>query len=153
MSKPITPEQLAASGTEDGEQAALFCYAVDAARHDYRWGLLYAIPNGGSRGDSKLSRTIRGGRMKATGTKDGFPDVGLPSAMGGFHALYVELKTRKEVGKRGQLIGGGAVQAKQTAWHDALTEEGNAVAICYGWIEAKNTIHAYLNGDIFESTC
>lgn len=152
MTKLITPEMLAASGTEDGEQMALFCYAVEAARADGRWALLYAIPNGGSRGDTAKARAIRGGRMKATGTKSGFPDVGLPAAYGGYHALFVELKRRKVEGKivradgTRRMIGGGIVGTDQESWHWKLHNEGNAVCVCYGWEQAANSIGSYLAG-------
>lgn len=142
MANPITPEQLAASGTEDGEQAALFCYAVEAARHDYRWGLMFAIPNGGLRSKATASN------LKKTGVKRGVPDVMLPTAMGGFHGLYIEMKTMKTVGKRGQLIGGGIVEDEQEAWHNALLAEGYCVAVCYGWLVARGTVNLYLSGVI-----
>lgn len=156
MAQIITPEYLAKSGTEDGEQSALFCYAGMKARGviysgdspilitnvypDYRWSLLYAIPNGGKRS------TVTSSRLKATGVKPGFPDVGLPVARGGFHGLYIELKRRKVMGKRGRLVGGGTTQSEQETWHIKLQNEGYFVTTSYGWEDAVSDIQQYLAG-------
>lgn len=135
----ITPEYLAKSGTEDGEQAALFCYAVTAGRTDPLWNLLYAIPNGGKR------EAATAARLKATGVKAGFPDIGLPVARGGYHALYIELKRRQVMGKRGRMIGGGTTQTDQEKWHADLSKEDNCVQVCYGWEDAVNCVLWYLD--------
>ena len=59
--------------------------------------LMFAIPNGGSRGDSALSRQIRGNQLKAEGVKSGVPDIFLPSRSGmGYSGLFVELKRADE---------------------------------------------------------
>ena len=47
--KPITPEQLAASGSEDGHQMALFCWAALNTEQYPQLKNLFAIPNGGNR--------------------------------------------------------------------------------------------------------
>ena len=143
MSFQITPEYLAKSGTEDGEQAALFCHAglvaqVGANSDDWQWSLLYAIPNGGQR------TLATAARLKATGVKAGFPDIGLPVACAGYHGLFIELKRARTVGKRGTPIGGGSVQTKQDEWHTKLRNEGYRVAVCHGWLEAADCIANYL---------
>jgi hypothetical protein len=140
--KPVTPEQLAKSGTEDGEQTALFCHAAEAAKTDYRWGLLYAIPNGGKRGVATAAR------MVATGTRTGFPDVGLAVAQPfvaslatRYHGLFIELKRLAHLGKPA-----GRVDDAQKYWHEALRGQGYRVEVCYGWEHARDTIQAYLDG-------
>ncbi len=82
----ITPERLAKSGTEDGHQAAFFCWAANAASVMPLLRLLYAIPNGGKRD------IVTATRLKATGTKRGFPDIGFPVARHGCHGLFIEMK-------------------------------------------------------------
>lgn len=154
----ITPEQLAASGTEDGHQSALFCYAqlratgklsagkwVNVTNNfgtdSYQqmkpaeplWALLYAIPNGGNR------TAATGARMKATGTKPGFPDVGLPVARGGCSALFIEMKIEKYRNDKN-----GGCSDLQLEWHAALEAERNYVVICYSWQEAVKMIDWYL---------
>lgn len=135
----ITPEYLARSGTEDGEQSALFCfamspeYAASDPVYGKLWKLLYAIPNGGKR------EAVTAARMKATGTRKGFPDVGLPVARRGCNALFIELKRKGDAEKAK-----GRVDEKQKDWHVALIEQGNGVAVCYGWEQAREVIEWYL---------
>lgn len=104
----MTPDQLARSGSEHGEQRALFAwirwaeaYGFDAANDpesyngatawaaqlDFKVRMFepvpelrwcHAIPNGGSRGDDAKSRAIQGGKLKAEGVIPGICDVHLP---------------------------------------------------------------------------
>lgn len=125
----ITPELLAKSGTEDGEQAALFCFASEIKIKKPLWNLLYSIPNGG------LRTVVTATRIKATGAKAGFPDVGLPVARHDCHGLFIEMKRKL----------GGRIATNQTYWHTKLNEQGYAVVVCYGWEHARDTIEAYLD--------
>jgi hypothetical protein len=95
----MTPDQLARSGSEHGEQRALFAWAIMAERYGFEvanddraygaerdalltergWGQpavelkwLHAIPNGG------LRDKVTAGKLKAEGVKRGIPDVFLP---------------------------------------------------------------------------
>lgn len=149
MAVKITPEWAARSGSEDGEQTALFIFAqnvVKAWRDDVPttgiaaataplWGLLYAVPNGGERTASQ------GARMAATGTKKGFPDIGLPVARSGYHGMFIEMK-RRGLEKRKN----GGCGDDQVAWHSKLALQGYFVTTAYGWEEARDTIDWYLNG-------
>lgn len=90
--------------------------------------LLYAVPNGGHRHITVAQR------LKAEGVKPGVPDLCLPVARHGFHALYIEMKKRV----------GGKVSAEQVKWKAALESQGNCVHICKGWEEAKDIITKYL---------
>jgi len=99
----MTPDQLAKSGSEHGEQVALFAWRAIAAQFGFetawQWAetgkleheagegaygavpalqWLHAIPNGGSRGDDAKSRAIRGGALKAEGVRQGVADIFLP---------------------------------------------------------------------------
>lgn len=156
---PITPEQLAKSGTEHGEQVAFFAWAARAANNDPRLAvlrLMFAIPNGGQRGDgTKLGAKISGGRLKAEGVKEGVPDVLLPvpricnatttegAAWFGstpiWCGLFLELKRRKSVGRRK-----GVVAEAQTEMAAGLSEQGYDCRICYGWEEARAAVLDYL---------
>lgn len=70
--KKITPEQLAKSGSEHGEQSALFAWAADNVEQYPQLKWLFAVPNG-FYGDSGQK-----GKMKAEGLRKGVPDVVLP---------------------------------------------------------------------------
>ena len=111
--------------TEEQEQEALFNYA--SWQKEPEWSLLFAIPNGGYR---KLKT---GAKLKRTGVKRGIPDMMLPCARGGYHGLWIELKSEK-----------GVVQPNQRAWHDTLRVEGYQVEVCRGCDEAVKAIKAYL---------
>lgn len=118
--------------TEGEEQATLFHMAAMRLHKYPELALLYHIPNGGLRSKSEA------GRMRHEGVKSGVPDICLPVARGGFHALYIELKRTK----------GGKVSENQKHWISALTAAGNCAAVCYGWQEAWTLIENYLEGII-----
>jgi hypothetical protein len=154
MAKPITPEQLAACGTEHGHQCALFCWAALCGNDDVRQQLrmMFAIPNGGQRGDgTKRGAAIAGGKLKAEGVKDGVPDIMLPVAIClpnqgmpcKYHGLFIELKRPKSVGKRK-----GVERENQSDFARKLEENGYRCVVCYGWEDARDMILKYLHGTI-----
>ncbi len=121
--------------SEHTEQAAVFRWA---------WGtkktpgavlvypeleLLYAIPNGGKR-DKKVAA-----RMKAEGVNPGVPDMCLPVARGGYHSLWIELKTER-----------GRLTAEQKWWLGILEAHGNKALMCRGAAATIKAIEEYLRG-------
>lgn len=132
----ILPEQLAKSGTEHGEQAALFQWCALETKNypQLRW--LYAVPNG------FFATPGQKAKMKAEGLKDGVPDVCLPYPKYGLNkyaGLYIELKIEK---RRNQQNGG--CSEDQIEWLEYLNEVGYKAVVCYGWEEAKLAIEKYL---------
>lgn len=125
----MTPEQIAKGGSESAHQKALFCYfAQPDVRKLYpetEW--MFAIPNGGKR-DSRTAA-----RMKAEGVKAGVPDICLPSPVGDFAGMYIELK-----------VGDNQPSNDQNKWHMALSRASYVVKLCYGWEEARDEIITYL---------
>lgn len=109
------------------EQQTLFQYA--SLQPDPRWELLFAIPNGGKR---QMTTAIR---LKATGLKAGIPDIFFPVASGPCNGLFIEMK-----------FGRGRVQPAQAVWHTLLREQGYGVEVCYGAVDAIDTIKRYLDG-------
>jgi hypothetical protein len=59
--------------------------------------------------------------------------MSLPVARGGYHGLYIELKTGK-----------GRTSESQDWWIDKLTIEGYKAVVCRGWEAAKDMIEEYL---------
>lgn len=114
--------------TEEEEQETLFMWAESKTGKFPELELLYHITNEGKR------NPITGARLRAQGLKKGFPDICLPVARGGKHALYIEMKRTE----------GGKVGAEQEKWLRALAAEGNAAYVCFGWIEAAEVIEDYL---------
>jgi hypothetical protein len=130
----ITPEILARSGTEDAEQAALFCWMASEVAEGRMLGLrlAFAIANGGKR---DIRTAVR---LKATGVKAGVSDIFLPVARHDVHGLFIELKKSKE-------HGGGTVSKEQKAWGDSVLAEGYGFCVCYGWREAATVLEMYLS--------
>ncbi|HEX2242710.1 MAG TPA: VRR-NUC domain-containing protein [Gammaproteobacteria bacterium] len=143
----ITPEQLAASGSESGEQKAVFCWA-SMPEQLQRYGPLlqwmHAIPNGGKR-DS-----VTAARMRAEGVKAGVADIFLPvparpiTATVRFCGLYIEMKRKN--GKPSD------ISDEQKEFRDFVTANGYAWVCCFGWRHAAATIEAYLHEFVTHST-
>ena len=123
----LTPEQLAAAGTEHAHQAALFAW-IGLQPQDSPLRLAFAIPNGG------LRNKVTAARMKAEGVRSGVPDIFLPVARLHFHGLFIEMK-----------IGYGKTFAEQNVWIEKLKKEGYDVAVCHGWKSARNTMLDYIS--------
>jgi len=138
-SKPITPEQLASSGSEDGEQMALFCWSADNVilYPELKW--LHAIPNGGSR------NIIEAGKMVAAGLRSGVWDTFLPLPIQTewakqYAGLYVEMKREKYRNAKD-----GGLTKEQIEFGEYANRMGYYCKICYNWIEAKEIIIRYIN--------
>jgi len=117
---------------ECAEQQALFEWAAWSENKypDLKW--LAAIPNGGYR------TPVEAARFKGEGVRAGFPDMILPVARHGYHALAIELKRRKGAGS--------TVSDGQKAWIAYLTAQGWRAVVCYGADEAIREIENYLRG-------
>ncbi len=89
---------------------------------------IYAIPNGGHRHKAVAAK------LKAEGVRAGIPDLCLPVARHGYHALYIEMKAAK-----------GTPTKSQLEKIEMLREEGNLCVICWGWNAARETIESYMN--------
>lgn len=133
------PAKLAGT-TEHSHQVALFAWAalppVAEAFPELERGL-FAIPNGGSRGDTQQSRSIEGGKMKAEGAKAGVSDMMLAVPKGGCHGLFIELKKLKAKG-----VG---PSDEQTKFGNFVQNQGYGFIVCYGWRDARDIIIQYLS--------
>lgn len=135
--KKVAPEQLAKSGSEDGNQAALFCWAANNTGQYPQLKWLFAIPNGGQRHIAEATKLV------ATGTRSGVPDVFLPWAEGFKHGCWIEMKIEKHRSRKN-----GGLSDEQIEWRDYLLSAGYCWAVCYSWIEAKDVLIAYLEGKV-----
>lgn len=116
--------------TEHIEAAVLMRWVEGARRERPELALLHAIPNGGKR----PGRTARA--MRAEGQRRGVPDYCLPVARGGFHGLYLELKTAT-----------GRTSPEQRWWLAELAAQGFATHVARGWEQARDLITDYLAAD------
>lgn len=147
MATRITPERYAAAGTEHAEQVAVFIWANDqilaGSRYADELRSMFAIANGG------LRHKATAGRLKAEGVKSGVSDIFLPvprwlpdgstTFNGGVkykaqHGLFIEMKPLKT----------GRATDEQEQFIALMKSRGYAATLCRGWIEATETIKAYL---------
>ncbi len=112
---------------EADEQTKLFNWIAFMKCKYPALDLLYHIPNGGSRNVKEAAN------LKRQGVRAGVPDLCLPVPNGKYHGLYIELK-----------YGKNKPTDKQKSWITKLREQGYAAEVCYGWIEASETLCTYL---------
>lgn len=128
----ITPEQLAAPGTEHAHQVAFFQWLVTSGIEDRH--MAFAVPNGGER------QQVVASKMKAEGVKSGVPDVCWPVPRGRFAGLWLELK-RPGAERRKNWDRSDA----QIKWHKDLIKHHYAVCLVCGWEAMAWAIHLYAN--------
>lgn len=156
----MTPDDLAKSGSEHGEQRAFFGYLAVATLYGFdladhwanagglpEWNdgppalpqlaFIFAVPNGGKRDK------ITAGKLKAEGVKPGVPDIFVPITTPKRAGLFIEMKRTKTAGK----AKGRVASETQTPYHEYLTSAFYAVAVCYTWREAVEALKAYLKGE------
>ena len=116
--------------TEALEQKMLFQWATYNQSVMPELGLMFHIPNGGSR------NKIEAHNLKLQGVKSGVPDICLPVPRSGYHGLYIELKRCQ----------GGRVSDDQKGWISALRGQGYAAVVAKGFDEAVKVIKTYIAG-------
>lgn len=113
---------------ESQEQRALFQMCAALSGKYPQLGMLFHIPNGGSRNAAEAAN------LKRQGVKPGVPDLFLAVPAGEYHGLFIELKRRK----------GGRVSEHQRAWLGALGRQGYKAVIANGAKEALDVIVEYI---------
>lgn len=137
----ITPETLAAPGTEHAIQTAFFCALAAAPQYlptltPAQWELTkycFAIPSGGSRD------VVTAGRLKAEGVKPGVPDTCLPVANQYYGSLWIEFKKPH----RQNTVQGGMSDA-QVRYKTHFESQKHCVVVCYSWQHAIEVVRWYL---------
>lgn len=141
--KAVTSEQLASSGSEDGEQAAIFCWAASMCGQYPQLKWMHAIPNGGSRHVAEATK------MVAAGLRKGVLDIFLPYAIQGdyepatYHGLYIEMKTEKRRKEKN-----GGLTEEQIEFIEYAKSAVYCCKVCYNWVEARDVILKYLEGKL-----
>ncbi|SRR6266496_2574499 len=135
--KKITPEQLASSGSEDGAQMAVFCWAADNCGQYPALKWLHAIPNGGSR------HIVEAGKMVAAGLRSGVWDIFLPCPEDGYSGLYIEMKEQKRRNHKN-----GGLSDEQLEFGGYAENMGYCCAVCYTWEEARDILVKYLESRV-----
>lgn len=75
-------------------------------------------------------------KMKMNGYKKGFPDLQICEPVGGYHGLFIEIKT--EI---------GVASKEQKEWVKQLNERGYYATICKGFEQCKEAIDFYFSND------
>lgn len=114
---------------EAKEQAALISWAELMRTRYPELGLLFHIPNGGSRNKAEAAN------LKREGVKAGVPDLFLPVSRGGKHGLFIEMKVKPN-----------KPTAAQVSWLHELVSQDYETAVCYSWADAAKVIELYLEG-------
>lgn len=99
----------------------------------------YHSPNGGKRHPAVAKK------LKAAGTKRGFPDICIFLPNYEFCFLAIELKT---FGNETRTAKKGRPTKEQLEWIEKLTRCGGAALVCWGLDAAKKTIQAYMQSVI-----
>ena len=130
----ITPELLAAAGTEQALQSAYFCWLTPLAlKPGYELlKLIYAVPSGGER--AKIVGTM----MKSAGVRKGVWDVALAFPRGSHHYGYLEFKRPKY-----RNTARGGLSPEQLEFGKSQLELGAYMHVVYGWEEARDLTLAY----------
>ena len=99
---------------------------VNWFRLQYPRELIFSIPNGGHRAYSTAKR------LKAEGTTAGILDLCIPTPMGEYHGLYIEMK-----------YGYNKPSEAQKKIMAYLTKKGYLCAVCWSLDEFMQTINNY----------
>ena len=115
--------------SEHAEQSVVVRWAQLSAKRWPELDTLYAIPNG-----AKLSNGGRGWtKLAAEGARKGMPDLCLPCARNGYHALYIEMK-----------VNDNKPTEDQARIMDLLHQQGNLAIPCWTAGEAIQALQEYL---------
>lgn len=106
-------ESLALGYRESDIQRAFFEFVNIQAKTLANWRTIMATPNQGYKDSARW-----GAFRKAEGASAGFPDISVLIARGGYHGLFIELKTAK-----------GRLQDNQKEWLKNLNNAGY-LALC-----------------------
>jgi len=118
-------------GSEHENQCALIAWAAAFSFYHPELALIFAVPNGALRNKSVAVN------LQREGVKAGIPDLALPVARGGYHGMFIELKSGKNT-----------LSESQKTWHAALRNQGYHVVTCWTWDDARVQILAYLQGEM-----
>jgi hypothetical protein len=123
----LSPEKYAKAGSEHAHQVALFMWAAMNREKYPELEWMFAIPNGGERNG------IVAARMKAEGVRSGVSDIMLPTARGGFHGLFIEMKKP-----------GGKESENQKRFGSHVGMQGYLHKCCDSWEIARDLLVEYL---------
>ena len=72
-------------------------------------------------------------RNRQMGVRAGVPDLFYPVPAGGYHGLFIEMKTEK-----------GRLDPKQKRWIEILEAFGYKCVVAHGWEKARDALLEYV---------
>lgn len=123
----ITPEQLAAKGTEGSQQQALFCWIARMKRIFPQLECVFAVPNGGLRNKREAANLV------SQGLRAGVPDVFAAFPSRNCHGLFIEMK-----------VGKNKESDNQIDWAMRLRQQGYHVLTCRSYEQARDALLWYI---------
>jgi len=141
--KVINPEDLAGD-SESSQQKALFAWAAQSVGKYPQLAYMFAVPNG------FFATIAQKGKMKAEGLRSGVPDIFLLSRawkgigyVEGYAGCFIEMKIEKYRNRKD-----GGCSEEQIDFINYATSAGYYCKVCYNWMEARDTLIAYLEGKL-----
>lgn len=118
--------------TEHEIQVAFFerVRAHEEAIPELRW--THATPNGGKR------TKATSGKLWAEGVRKGVADIHHPYAHGGYHSLWIELKTER-----------GKLRPEQREFLKEMSSTGHMAVVCRSVDEAWDLLLGYVTGSLW----
>ena len=101
--------------------------------------MIAAIPNAAKRSFTVAAMIKREGLLK------GFPDLIIPHGRHGFHGLFIEMKSEKQLkSTHGKYRAGGKLTPEQSEVHEILIREGYMVKVCDKIENFQKLVNFYL---------
>lgn len=104
-------------------------------RLQYKNSLLSSFPAGFVFGGDKIKRMLTALRMKRMGYTNGIPDLFIMTSKGGYHGMFIELKTER-----------GKLSEEQKEILSKLTVEGFYCVVIRSIGDFINQVNQYMNG-------
>lgn len=147
----VKPRRKPRSKSEELEQGRLIGWIDNHVREEYRQ-LIFAIPNGGSRGgiveyrkkDGKIGKfSLEAVALKKMGVRAGIADIFGSIPAKNFHGIYVEQKSAT-----------GKLSPEQKKFKDMVERLGYRYVVCRSYLEAVAALKEYFHDNsesIFKS--
>jgi len=125
----VKTQRQATAPLEHFEQVTFFNEIKKLGQTDYRYELIFAIPNSGSRSYGALSY------YRAEGLRKGIPDIFVAYPSGRFHGCFIEMKR----------VGGKYTDLSQSQvdWLAKLAFAGYKTMVGFGSLNALEQLKTY----------
>lgn len=115
------------------EESKMQQRCVEWFRYSFPKAVIASFPNGVYIGGTPIQRARRWNTLKAEGAMVGIPDLFIGLASGGYHGLFIEMKTEK-----------GKLSENQKIVHAMLINAGYCVKVCRSFEDFTLLIKKYL---------